>query len=365
MAKESFHRELQQEKASIYGDIKYESERRKIVADYEDIEAGYNDFLDKKIGVDEFAKKLGNHILGIAGEHGSAQIYAFELLNKSLAEAKTDEEKGKIIEEALFDIASEELPVKKEYLLGILAYFTSASRHHERSERFAGEPNNAQLQDEAKIYGSYHGSLENLGDKRRGLTPEMMKILELISNDFPPDSEDGAVAQLVANYYAKEEHPTTPPNPSSSRILDQLHQYNASHGETGNPERVYVLPPGYHTSREKIEEAKIWGIPLYTSLARIQSLESGEKTKTALIFNISEAEGMKYIDDVRTHEDEENWAGAEKVREEYKQRLWDSLDENTKRAFGGDPNELIILVQTIRDESLDVPPEKAKAESAA
>ena len=117
--------EIQKGKEEIYGGVKRESERRQILDAYSRVEGAYNKFVKKKINAGDLSRSLGSAVLGLSGEHLSAQIYAYELLLKSLAEAENPEDQNKIIEEAIFDAATKTHPVKKEYLLGILAYFSS------------------------------------------------------------------------------------------------------------------------------------------------------------------------------------------------------------------------------------------------
>lgn len=342
--------EIQRGKEEIYGGVKRESERRQILDDYSRVEGVYNQFLKQKISAQVLSRSLGDVIVGTRGEHASAQIYAYELLLKSLAEAATLEDENKIIDEALFDAAVEDRSVKKEYLLGLLAYFSSSELTQLRQKEERGGIVKAE---EQKIFFAFQNYLSNLTPARSGtLHKEMKDLAALISNDFPTTSEDGQTARLVAKYYANEQQATAPPGPKRSIIVDVFSQGQAGSGGSGKPERIYVLPPGYHTSAEKIREAEAYRLPLLTEIAQIQNTSEG-KEKKALLWDISAEESLRYIKKLRDLKDRNDFKGAKKFMEDYRQTLWDQLDEYTRQEFGGQIENVEILVQTIRDESVD------------
>ncbi|MBI3420773.1 MAG: hypothetical protein HY006_01795 [Candidatus Sungbacteria bacterium] len=330
---------IKKEKSRTY-EAELESERRAIVEQYGVVEDAYNGFVERRAPVEQFVDTVGRTVLGIEGQHASAQIYAYELLLKALAEAEDTRQQDLITQEVIYDVAASELPTKKEYLLGLLAYYASQEREGEREDRYDQEPSNAQLEDEIKIFQHLSQGIARMRGKGE-LPKEMQSVLDLMVNDFPRGTDEGAAARLVATYYAKEPHATRPPDPKHRMIIEGGGGSRTS--AASMPWYVYTLPPGYHTSEEKIGEARVWGIPLHTDLSRI-----GERERSGIVFDLDPEESLAYITQLRTFIDARDWEGATALHTTHRQQLWDRLDPAAKQFFGH-PEETHVLVQTIRD----------------
>lgn len=339
-------RSLSESKEEVFGDTQYESERRELVNEYGSIEEAYNSYIEGKKPAKELADALGNAALGVGGKHPSSQVYAYELLMKSLAEAPSKEDADAIAQELVFDTAVTELPIKKEYLLGIIAHYGSHSGEMRREARMAEEPNNAQLRDEAKIFRALSIALARL--QAKGIEdPEIKHVVELVQKDFPEDLEEGEVARLIATYYEKEPHATRIPEPARRRILDTVTRTSHPKGTSGEPSHLVLLRPGYHTSQEKVEEAHYWGIPLFTHA----TVEQGAMVRY-VILNTDPEDSMRYIKELRGAYEDNDQERAEKIKDEYRDKAWERLDEPAKQIIGSKEN-LRIQVETIRDHSLD------------
>ncbi|MBI2635068.1 MAG: hypothetical protein HYW79_00810 [Parcubacteria group bacterium] len=339
-------RNLKEAKEGFYGDTRYESERARLVKEYGFIEDAYNSYIENKMTAKEFADALGGAALGVGGRHPSSQVYAYELLIKSLAEAPTKEDADMITQEIIFDTAVTELPIKKEYFLGILAHYGSHRRESRRAETMADEPKNIHFKDEANIFETLSAAIARLQVK--GMESEEIKhVVELVQKDFPEDSEEGEVARLIAKHYEKEPHATRIPEPSRRRILDTVTESRPKHGSSGEPNHLVLLRPDYHTSQEKVEEAHYWGIPLLTHAL----VQQGEIIRY-VILDTDPQDSMRYIKELREAYETNDSKRAEQIKSEYRDKAWDRIDDPLKQIFGRKEN-LRIQVETIRDHSID------------
>lgn len=342
------HEGRKKEKESLYGEGDYESLRHHLLAQYQEVEAVYNGYLEHKHSVAQLTASLGDAAFGAKGEHPSTQIYAYELLFKALAEAESPQDQERIVEEILFQPALETLPIKKEYLTGLLAYYGSHDFASERERNIAQTPGDAQLKDDLRIFERVAPIAKRLAENEH--TPEeIRRIAELVVQDFPRGTPEGELARLVATYYEKDPRATRPPDPRTRRILDEITQHDQGPGGSGRPWYVYTLPLGHHTSRKKIEEGKIWGIELLTELTMY---DPDRSELGGVIFDVDPAESMRYITEMRRIKDAEGLAAAIAYHNAYRDQLWQKLDEPARQFFerkGG----VFVRVQTIRDYSLD------------
>lgn len=339
-------RDLAESKESVYGDTRYESERVELVKEYGNIEDAYNLYIEGKKPAKEFVDALGNAALGVGGKHASSQVYAYELLVKSLAEAPTKEDADAITQEIIFDAAVTELPLKKEYLLGILAYYGSHARYEEREAALKEDPKNGKLRDETRIFEVLSTAVARLAASDVA-ERDIQRVVDLIRQDFPEDIEEGEIASLVAEYYEKEPHATRIPEPARRRVLDVMTTSRPRRDSSGDPSHIMLLRPGYHTSQEKVEEAHYWGIPLFTHA----TVQEGDMIRY-VILNTDEADGMRYIKELRAAYEANDEGRAEKIKNEYRDKAWERLDEPAKQIIGS-KESLRIQVETIRDHSID------------
>lgn len=212
------------------------------------------------------------------------------------------------------------------------------------------KPKDVQPEEELKILINIFKGVE--GIKRAGkLAPEIQKIIDLITNDFPRETEEGALARLCSKYYSKEAHATRMPDPSAkfSSIQENLRAIDQERESSGIPELVYILPPGRHTSQKKIAEAEEWGIPLFTEAA-VYREKYEKEVKIGVLYDLSPEECFEYIRAVREAKDAKNWENLRKLKEDFKNKIWSDLDESAKKIIGG-KEEMMVLVQTIKDYS--------------
>lgn len=331
--------ELEKSKETVYGGVEYESERKIVEAQYDALEKVYNEYVEKKKPSQEVAKELGEASLGLHGEHPSTQVYAYELLFKSLAEAGPQEEV--FTDEIIFDGAyarATSPSVLREYFLGLLAYHVSYEREQTRQQELQNNPSSAKLQAETKIFQALRKALSKF---QNSSIQEQRELADLIQNDFPHGTEEGDTGRLIANYYEKAIHPMVAPEPQS-RIIEQGVGGRGGKG-SGVPHFLRRLPIGTLPSDEKIEEAKQHGIDLFTSLARER-----DGVINSVLFDRNVAEAMDYIERMRQLKNTSDFAGMIALHHEYRQTLWNQLDRRAQEFFGSSEN-LYVEAQTIQD----------------
>ena len=192
--------------------------RKEIEQEYNQIDNYLKSHEKRKIPSKKLADNLGTKVLGFNGEHPSVQIYAFDSLIKSISGAKNETDIDTIVEEILFDTALEKHPLKKEYLLGILAYYSNRERLAELEEKIGQKPTDAQSR-EINIIAKINNSVARLS-KRICYSERMHQIIDYILGGFPRDIKECERARLVATYYGYEVQPTRMPEPGRAPIID-------------------------------------------------------------------------------------------------------------------------------------------------
>lgn len=407
-------RELHQKKEEIYMDSsgKFEIRQNTIISHYNEVEKNFNNFCERRIDGRTLANNLGRIEWGIGKTsddaiHPSAQIYAFECLMKSLAEAQNKEDIDTIVKEIIVDAAWDKInynDIKREYILGILAYYGGKYKIEDLEKDFNKEQESGlrtlDKEDRLKIFTNLFQGMEvnnkdnsknNQALKNFMSIPQVAEIVELIKNDFPESNDDGAIAKLVAKYYemdmskrqetrediqavndeirvrtaggekkqdvveaiqARKElkrFPTTYPNVPDELVADS-ESTPIKRPSSGIPERTVAVALGKHTSREKILEAEEYGWKLEAELLKIRGL-----TQRRIIFGGKEADA--YIKEMRQLIDVGNTSEALGRVERFKQEVWAKLDDVAKNELGGRIENVFVRARTLKDFPVENLPE--------
>ncbi len=358
---------LKKAKEKIWGPEESGLKRSQIEAEYRQIESFFMDYYEKKISAKELADNLGTKILGINGEHAPSQIYAFDCLAKSLAYTKKEKNIDTIAEEMLFDLALEKHPLKREYLLGILAYYSNRERLENLAEEIENNPGNIQAKEEMDIILKINNSVARL-DKKICYSEEMHRLIDYIRKSFPRENEECQKARLVSFYYGSIEidrktkeklSPTKLPELSRvprTTVIDPR-KFGKRIKGSGIPRYIYVLPPSYHPSWEKLKEADEYGVELSPQAAVFEGEE-----KIFVEYDINPRLSRLYNRRIRYYKGKAAYFQAKGNKEEarkyfkrlktlenaLKERIWRALDSEAKRIFK-DKNRLVVLKRTIRD----------------
>jgi hypothetical protein len=343
---------IQKGKDQFYTESSLETRKKIVDTEYAGTEMTLNDFYDGKIKVDELVDKLGSSTLGFNQEHPSSQIYAFDSMFKALTEVnlKDTESTDAILEEIVYDVAVTDNPVKREYMLGILAHFSSKRRLEGLGGQLIEQDIEQKLEDDIHIITSLAASADRLKQNPQlNKNESIVKVLDLIINDFPEGDQEAGTARLVATYYQGEKNATRMPDPPKHYVIDneKLQRVESHQGDI--PKYVYTLPKGYHTSEKKVNEAEDWGIPLLTEAGLQQEDDQGRLSNITVLVDINPQESTEYIKAVREAKDSHDLSRVEQLRNDYKDRVWEELDSNMKDVIGS-KKDMIILVQTIHSE---------------
>jgi hypothetical protein len=315
----------------------------------------------------QLVRELGENVLGTDSYHSSTQLYAYENLIKSLAETSSKKDLDTITEEIIFDIAVEKNPVKRAYLLGILSYYSGQERLNEIENKIRAREISAsdeKTEEEIKIISNLRSSILRLQKVFKGY-PEMEEIINYALKDFKLDNDECEWARLIANYYKSEPHVTRMPDLEEKYIIAPIKEIQRkSQKGSGLPKYVYTLPPGYHPSQEKLEEADRFGIQLtFEAVKVVNETKEGKKKKIFVEYDMSPELSRLYYRRIRHYKDKVKQANNPLEKKKYykrindleaalKKRIWKQLDPEAKKIFGS-PDNIEILKKTIRDWSDD------------
>jgi len=331
-----------------------DSEKRDVIRDdYFQIEEKTNLFYKEKLEAKELADFLGSKALGLAGEHSSSQIYAYENLIKSIAETKDEKDVEDIVQEIYFDIAATDNPNKRAYFLGILNHYSNLERikeiyASEEEEIDQGKKlRDRKKADEKDIIMKIRKASEKI-KKSGNLHPKAEKAVDYVLNNFPRDTKECETARLIAAYYDKEARATRMPAAGKKNILDE-NIWKDLKG-SGVPRYIYDLHPGWHPSQEKLDEADRFGLELHPVAAKFEGDE-----KVYVEYKMNPELARAYNRRIRFYMDKKNYQRVDLLERALKERIWRQIKEDPGLSEDFPSiDDFEIIKQTIRDWPEDV-----------
>jgi hypothetical protein len=349
------------------------SKREKIDEEYKGVEGIINDFYEGKEAVKEMSDQLGNVVLGAHDEHASTQLYAYEVLLKSLAEIDPGNKKAveAVVNEALFDAAVVSHPVKKEYLLGILQYYSSKDHLEEINKIMSMGQKNARLERESQIIININSVIEQFKDD-----PLVTQVAKYIIDNFPRDNPECQKARLIAKYYEAANSaaaadlsgktPRATEKPGIPEELDNLinnKKLRTGLGSSGVPDKIVCLTVDYHPSQEKLDESDTWGtdlVPLAAAFEDVQMATPGGikivRKRRFVEYDISPELTRLYLRRIRYYKDRNQLKKVGKLEEALRERIWRGLNERFPDVAGkiGRKEDMVVIKRTIRDLPMSV-----------
>lgn len=323
--------------------------RKEIRTDYENIEDQINSYYEKKITAKNLVDNLGLVILGSQGEHASTQIYAYENLIKTIAETEKEEDIDIIAEEIFYSAATENNPMKKAYLLGILNNFSNLERLEELFSKKDETNNSVDVKNTEEIDIIQKIRKAALRIKKEGKVSEQEEeVLNYVLDNFPRDNNECESARLVSVYYSKENYATRMPALGKQKLLED-EVWKCLEGN-GIPRYVYALPAGWHPSGEKLDEADRFGINLTQQAAIFEG-----KEKIFIEYDMNPRLSRLYNRRIKYYRDQKNLKKVEELENALKLRVWREIEKDPEamETFQSIDN-IVIIKKTIRDYADDV-----------
>lgn len=385
--------ELYKEKNKIYTEEESAQDKRRenILVPYQDVENAFNNFADKKIDGKELTKILGTTIFGLTSEgqkaHLSAQVYAFELLVKSLSEAESQKDIKKITNEIIFDMATGADDVRKENFWGILAYYAGKFNMNETNSE-PSEGKDVALGEKFKIAKNLRKYIDGKNPELKNIIeafPSAEEIIKIIKKDFSANTPEGEKARLVSKYFEmardrdfsksqeyqkkKEEYtqnelkkgrelediedsikkieafmksPTRLPGVEEEIVFFRNKEEEEEGEEKGKKERIpseefhfyKILPVDYIPSEEKLlEELEQDKFNLFPLMEK-DYIHEGESQIERRKMHLTEEEIINHLIKMRSLKDEKDYKGMEEERKRIIRETWKKLDDGVKESFG-------------------------------
>ena len=355
--------------------------RKEISQEYETIENVVNNYYDKKISVHDLTRLLEPYVWGtlfgseakrneenineVKSVYSSSQIYAFENMLKAMSETENNEDIKHLTRCFLHDIAFENNPRKRAYLLGLLCYYSDGERlakiEEELTRERAADPNrkiDQKTQDEIDIIQRIKSAAGAISKEEYEQLPENMQtVLSYILKNFPRDTDECQAARLVSWGYENDPHATRMPG-VGERTISIIENMGERLDGCGLPRLAYLLPKGWGPSQEKIDEVEkyaqldsLFGKELFTKMRpQIARVEEGNSRKINYVnYPMSPEEAFDYYKETRRCKDARDYEALEALENKFKRMAWQGLDETARQELGGDINNVVILKRTIRD----------------